>query len=104
MKRRAHRDPWAAVLAQPRVQEAMRVERQRREDARAPAAPVIEVPPGPRMTKTEERYFVRLRAEGHEPRFAAITLCLTRGARRVRYTPDAVVAVGSEIELHEVKG
>jgi hypothetical protein len=107
MRRRAQRDPWAAVLAQPRVQEALRAERERRERAqvaRATVAPAVEVRPEPRMTKTEERYFMRLRAEGHEPSFAAITLCLTHGARRVRYTPDAVLAVAGEIELHEVKG
>jgi len=57
---------------------------------------------GPVMNKTEARYEQRLRAEGHQPRFAALTLCIESPVKRRRYTPDFFLpALG---ELHEVKG
>lgn len=68
-------------------------------------ASVQQVAAGPVMNKTETRYLQRLQAEGHRPRFAALTLCLTSFAgRRVRYTPDFFVFTASGFELHEVKG
>lgn len=66
---------------------------------------VQQVAAGPVMNKTETRYQQRLVAEGHRPRFAALTLCLTSFAgRRVRYTPDFLVPTAAGLELHEVKG
>lgn len=60
---------------------------------------------GRHMNRTEERYLQRLRALGADPRFEALTLCVTLQAqRRIRYTPDFVVLGVERIELHEVKG
>ncbi len=73
-------------------------------EAKKPATTVAISTGGPVMNKTETRYQQRLRAEGHAPRFAALTLCLTTEGRRVRYTPDFLVAAPAGLELHEVKG
>jgi hypothetical protein len=65
---------------------------------------VVVEPAGPAMNKTELRYEQRLRAFGLEPRFGALTICITSGRRRRRYTPDFAVVVDGALELHEVKG
>ncbi len=46
----------------------------------------------------------RLAAEGHSPRFNAITLIIESPVKRRRYTPDVLIAPPTGLELHEVKG
>ena len=59
---------------------------------------------GPKPNKTESRWLQRLAAEGHSPRFNAITLIIESPVKRRRYTPDVLIAPPTGLELHEVKG
>lgn len=96
---RRKRDPWAAVLAQPRVQAALRAERAKK----APDAPL----PPRAMNSTETRFaqILTARQAAGEIRsfaFEAETLAL---AYRCEYTPDfrAEMPDGT-IAYFEVKG
>ena len=103
--KRGRGDPWSAVRATPAFAKALQERREAEDAKKSPAPPVVVVSAAPAMNKTEERYRQVLLGQGWAPRFGAVTLCLTSGAKRIRYTPDFLTADGGGgMVLHEVKG
>lgn len=119
MKKQTRRGAWDAVLAQPRVQEAMRQQQERQRAQRSARAPqpttIVEEPRvrGRQPNKTEQRWLTRLAVDptvkSYHYEGATLKLAGLSGnggpAKLIRYTPDVLVEyVDGSMGFDEIKG